>query len=186
MAPKVKVTREDIVKAAIELVRVHGERAINAREIAGALNCSTQPIFTNFATMGDLRIAVIDAAMVLSDQYMKTEVESGRYPTYKATGMAYIRFAKEEKELFKLLYMRDRTEEQVADDKELSDGMMEIIRKHTGLDEERAKMFHLEMWAVVHGIATMFITGYVKLEWELVSRMITDVYQGLKKQYGGE
>ena len=99
--------------------------------------------------------------------------------------MAYIRLAKEEKELFKLLYMRDRSEEQVADDKELSDGMMEIIRKHTGLDEERAKMFHLEMWAVVHGIATMFITGYVKLDWELVSCMITDVYQGLKKQYEG-
>ena len=50
MAPKVKITGEDIVKAAVELVRVRGEKAINAREIAAALNCSTQPIFTNFAT----------------------------------------------------------------------------------------------------------------------------------------
>ncbi len=34
---------------------------------------------------------------------MRKEVESGEYPACK--GMAYIRFAKEEKELFKLLYM---------------------------------------------------------------------------------
>ena len=34
----------------------------------------------------------------------------GKYPPYKASGMAYIRFAKEEKELFKLLFMRDRSD----------------------------------------------------------------------------
>jgi hypothetical protein len=32
----------------------------------------------------------------------------------------------------------------------------------------------------------MFATGYVSLEWELVSKMLTDAYQGLKKQYGME
>jgi hypothetical protein len=38
------------------------------------------------------------------------------------------------------------------------------------------------MWACVHGIATMFATGYLDLEWTLVSQIITDTYQGLKKQ----
>ena len=36
-------------------------------------------------------------------EYMQREVESGEFPAYKANGMAYIRYAKEEKELFKLL-----------------------------------------------------------------------------------
>ena len=39
MPPKVKITREDIIKTAIELVRANGEEAINARAIAAALNC---------------------------------------------------------------------------------------------------------------------------------------------------
>ena len=42
------------------------------------------------------------------------------------------------------------------------------------------------MWAYVHGIATMFATGFLNLEWELVSRMLTDAYLGLQKQYKKE
>ena len=107
MPPKVRISKEDIVTAAVALVRKDGVQAINARNIASALNCSTQPVFSNFATMDDLRNAVVEAADALYREYMQRETESGAYPPYKASGMAYIRFAKEEKELFKLLYMRD-------------------------------------------------------------------------------
>ena len=64
--------------------------------------------------------------------------------------------------------------------------MESIIHNHTGLSGEDAQLFHLEMWAYVHGIATMFATGFLDLEWELVSRMLTDAYQGLRKQYSLE
>ena len=55
MPPKVKITKEDIIKTATQLVRESGEDAINARAIASALGCSTQPIFSNFATMEQLQ-----------------------------------------------------------------------------------------------------------------------------------
>ena len=97
--------------------------------------------------------------------------------------MAYIRFAKEEKELFKLLYMRDRSGEVIPEEAGLTGEMQTMVQNNTGLDETNAKLFHLEMWAYVHGIATMFATGFLDLEWELVSRMLTDAYQGLRKQY---
>ena len=54
MPPRVKITKEDIIKTALELVRVGGEGAINARSIAGALGSSTQPIFSNFSSMEEL------------------------------------------------------------------------------------------------------------------------------------
>ena len=60
------------------------------------------------------------------------------------------------------------------------------IKYNTGLDNAGATLFHLEMWAYVHGIATMFATGYLDLDWELVSKMLTDSYLGLRKQYGME
>ena len=186
MPPKVKITKDDIINAAVEIVREHGAQALNARTIASALNCSTQPVFSNFATMDELRLAVVEKADIICGEYMQREIESGRFPAYKASGMAYIRFAKEEKELFKLLYMRDRTNEIIPESSELGDKMESVVRSNTGLNKADAKLFHLEMWAYVHGIAAMVATGFVELDFELVSRMLTDAYQGMRKQYGME
>ena len=101
MPPKVKIKKEDIINASVELVRKNGMQAINARAIASALHCSTQPIFSNFATVGQLQEAVVQSAYERYLAFLRKEAESGSYPQYKAFGMAYIRFAKEEKELFK-------------------------------------------------------------------------------------
>ena len=184
MPPKVKVTKEDIIRAAVEIVRREGHQALNARTVAAALNCSTQPVFSNFSGMDALRMAVVDRADAMCQEYIDREIASGRYPSYKASGMAYIRFAKEEKELFRLLYMRDRKGENVPQEEELNDQMANLVHQFTGLSGEDVKLFHLEMWAYVHGIASMYATGFLDLEWELVSKMITDVFQGLRKQYG--
>ncbi len=186
MPPKVKVTKEDIISAAVDIVRKSGAQAINARTVACALNCSTQPVFSNFTTMDELRLAVVEKADLLCQEYMRKEVESGKFPVYKANGMAYIRFAKEEKELFKLLYMRDRSSEVTSEGTQITDKMEVIVHNNTGLNGADAKLFHLEMWAYVHGIATMFATDFLDLDWELVSKMLTDAYQGLRKQYGME
>ncbi len=186
MPPKVKVTKEDIINAAVDIVRNSGAQAINARIIASKLNCSTQPVFSNFATMDDLRLSVVEKADILCQEYMRREAESGKFPAYKASGMAYIRFAKEEKELFKLLYMRDRSGETIPESSELGNKMESVVQSNTGLNNADAKLFHLEMWAYVHGIAAMLATGFVDLDFALVSRMLTDAYQGMRKQYGME
>ena len=186
MPAKTKITKEDIIQAAVASVREKGESSINARSIAAALNCSTQPIFSNFASMQDLRIAVVERADKLCEEYMKREVELAVYPTYKAMGMAYIRFAKEEKRLFQLLYMRDRSEEVIPNETAQTVNVVNVIRNATGLDEDLAKLFQLEMWAYVHGVASMYATGFLNLEWDLVSKMLTDAYLGLRKQYGME
>ena len=186
MPPKVKITKEDVINAAVDIVRESGAEALNARIIASVLKCSTQPVFSNFATMDELRLAVVERADKICGEYIKREIKNGKFPTYKASGMAYIRFAREEKELFKLLYMRDRTNETVPESNELGDKMESIVQSNTGLNGDTAKLFHLEMWAYVHGIATMVATGFENLDGELVSRMLTDAYQGLRRQYGME
>ena len=183
MAPRIKITKQDIIDTAVDVVRKSGADALNARTIASALDCSTQPIFSNFKSMDEVREAVLERAIFLCNEYRTREVESGIYPEYKASGMAYIRFAKEEPELFKLLYMRDRRGELVTKEASLFDRMESIVQGNTGLESDRARLFHLEMWAYVHGIAVMFATGYLSLDWELVSKMLTDSYLGLRKQY---
>ncbi len=186
MPPKVKVTRENIINAAVDIVKKSGAQALNARTVASVLNCSTQPIFSNFSTMDELRLAVAQKAAILCKEYIRREVESKAFPPYKASGMAYIQFAKEEKELFKILFMRERLGNALSEEIDLNDQMEQIVQHNTGLNSEETKLFHLEMWVVVHGIAAMTATGSYNFERELASKILTDSYQGLRKQYGLE
>ena len=183
MPPKVRITREEIVRTAVEIVRRDGAGCLNAREIAQKLNCSTQPVFSNFKTMEELRNAVLVAADALYQEYITREIAAGQYPTYKAAGMGYIRFAKEEKELFRLLFMRDRSAEGEQPQTEGTRKIADIVRASTGFGEDKAMLFHLEMWAYVHGIAVMTATDYLELEPTLISDMLTDAYLGIKMRY---
>ena len=126
---------------------------------------------------------MIIAASKIYQCYLQEDMAYEKYPPYKASGMAYIRFAKEEKELFKLLFMRDRSEEQVSQAADEIKPFVELIQKNTGLSEQEAYVFHMEMWVYVHGIATMLATNYLEWDWALISKMLTDSYEGLKKHY---
>ncbi len=183
MPPKTKITKEDIIATGIKIVREKGAQAINARTVAVALQCSTQPIFSNFESIEQLKLSIVEKADELCQDFIRREIEKNEYPPYKASGIGYIRFAKEEKELFKLLYMRDRTAEDIPEENGLFNQMMSFVYENTGLTNDNAKLFHLEIWAVVHGIAAMLATGYLNLDWKLISQMTSDLYQGLKKQY---
>ena len=186
MAPKIKITREKIIDAALSLVREVGEEGINARAIAARLGASTQPIFSNFSSMEELKLCVIEAAQEVYKDYLKKELDSGKYPPYKSSGMAYIRFADEETELFKLLFMRSRTREEMGADDGLAESVYSVVQKSTGLVGDDIKLFHLEMWACVHGVATMLATEYFEPSEELISKILTDTYLGLRRQYGIE
>ena len=186
MPPYAKVSKEDILAAALFILKKHGADAINARALANRIGCSTQPIFSNFSNMEDLKYELLNACAKRYRTYLKQELILERYPEYKASGMAYIRFAKEEKELFKMLFMRDRSGEPLPNEWDMGENIEKIVHNSTGLEGSTMQLFHLEMWAYVHGIAVMFATGFLDLEWDLVSKMLSDAYMGMRKQYGME
>ena len=168
MPPKVKVTKEEIIAAALEILRQKGMEAVNARAVAAALGCSTQPIFSNYSSMGALQHDVLAAGYAEYNRWIEQQMKEGRYPPYKASGMAYISFARRQSQLFKVLFMRDRTRRIIS-----------LIMKNTGLEEQAAYTLHIELWIFIHGIASMLVTGYLNLEETVISTMVTDVYQGL-------
>ena len=182
MAKTIKIDKEKIIQAAFELVKAEGEKGLNARVLAQKLGCSTQPIFSNFSSMDEVKSAVIQRVGELYTQYTKAEMERTDQPAYKSSGMAYVRFAREESELFKLLFMRNRSQER-GDETYLLKPIVEIIMKATGLTEELAYLLHVEMWTCVHGIATMLATSYLQWDEQTISMMLTDVYNGLKDRF---
>lgn len=186
MPPKFKFTRDEIIKSALDVTREKGISDLTARALAAKLGCSVKPIFGLFQNMEEVQQEVLSAANVMYHDYLKEDMSGGKYPPYKASGMAYIRFAKEETELFKLLFMRDRSSERIEENKEEVRPLLEMIKKNTGLNEDEAYMFHIEMWIYVHGIATMIATSYLDWDMEFISRVLTDGYFGLKYRYCNE
>lgn len=185
MPPRVKFSREEIIAAALDIVRRGGMAALTARSLAAELGSSAKPVFGLFENMQEVQDEVVRAANAEYQSFLRAEMMRGAYQPYKASGMAYIAFARQEKELFKLLFMRDRTEEDSETEDESIDGIIALISRNTGLSNEDARLFHLEMWIFVHGIATMIVTGYLDWEEEYVSRTLTDVYEGLKARWCG-
>lgn len=183
MPPKYKFTKQEIIQAALDITRTEGIHSVTARAVGAKLNSSSKVIFGLFQNMEKLQEEVIKAAHDLYQNYLKEDMAKGKYPPYKASGMAYIRFAKEEKELFKLLFMRDRSEEKIEQNLDEIKPLLQIIQKNIGLSEQDAYMFHIEMWIYVHGIATMIATSYLEWGGETISNVLTDGYMGLKERY---
>lgn len=183
MPPKFKFTREEMIKAALEVTREQGITGLTARALAARLGCSSKPIFGLFQNMEEVQQEVMRAANDLYQSYLKEDMEKEKYPPYKASGMAYIRFAKEERELFKLLFMRDRSQERIEEGQEEIKPLLAMIKKNLGLNDQEAYLFHLEMWLYVHGIAAMIATSYLDWDMEFVSNALTDGYEGMKYRF---
>lgn len=181
MPPKYKFKKDEIVNAALGITRERGIGAVTAREVAAVLGASSKVIFGLFENMGELTREVITAAGGVYEKYLKEDMAEGKYPPYKASGMAYIRFAKEEPELFRLLFMRDRTNETVKADGSIED-IIKIIMDANGIERKKAELLHLEMWIFTHGIATMIAISYLTFDVDLISRMMTDAYMSIKER----
>lgn len=184
MAPKSKISKQDILTVSTDFVRRNGIETLNARTLANLLGCSTQPIFSNYASMDMLKQDIEKAAHQLYMEYIHAEISKQEYPEYKSMGMAYIRFAKEEKELFKLLFMCERPSnpDNFVPEQSYQDSLS-IIRNANAISLNQANQLHSKMWIFVHGIATMLATSYLSWEWDTISAMLTDVYVGLKEVY---
>ena len=171
MPPVQKTGKDEIINVAFDIVRKEGFGNLNARAIAKKLGVSTQPIFSNFKNM--------------EDSMLEEEEKSGKYPLYKARGMGYIRFAKEEKNLFRLLFM-DKRSPDVKFPTDDASKEIELISNSLSFAEDKASRMHALLWFFVHGIASLIVTESLKLSEEDISAALTDTYLGLKSRFSDE
>ncbi len=183
MPARKQITAEAILDAAFEMVRNEGMEALNMRSLAEKCKCSTQPIYLSFSGAEHLKKEVSKRITDYFDNFIRAEIQKGEFPEYKSIGIGYIRFAKEEKRLFKYLFMRERRGDGDWESKRFDDDVYTIMKNY-GLYQDDARKLHTEMWIFVHGIAVMYATGYLDWDTQTVSEMVTDVYKGLTAKYG--
>lgn len=182
MPPKPKISREDMLKGALDLVREQGWGAINARNLAARLGCSTQPIFSHFAAMEDLKAAVLQEAEQLYNTAMWAGLQTSG-EDFLGMGMAYIDFARTEPQLFQLLFMsRSMIQGDLAGIAGMTEGDDQVIAflsSKTGLSLEEAQKLYTTLWFAVHGIASLLATNGCKIDEQETRSVLRHTFKGV-------
>ena len=155
-----------IIDAAFDLLREEGWGAVSTRAIAKRLGSSTMPIYSHVRSVAELEQELRRKARALLRDYQARQY-TGDVLLNLAFG--YIVFARDEKHLFRFLYL-DRPEEIRH---ERGSGMKEAFLKEFGNDSSAAAAL-AEMqdsghetliqytWIFTHGLAMLVNSGTIK------------------------
>lgn len=181
MPPTVRFTRDAVLNAACQLMRREGMEALNARAIAKELGGSTQPIFRLFTNMEDLHRELILYVARQFQAHAEADMAQSDSP-YIQLCTTYLLYGRDEPELFKLLFMRDRVSEGQYSDQTNFDLVFNILKKETPLDGETALRFFERTWLFIHGLAVCIATKYIPCQDEryLIS-MVKEAYNAAVK-----
>lgn len=181
MPPTVRFTRDAVLHAARQLMRRESMEALNARAIAKELGGSTQPIFRLFTNMEDLHRELILYVARQFQAHAEADMAQSDSP-YIQLCTTYLLYGRDEPELFKLLFMRDRVSEGQYSDQTNFDLVFNIIKKETPLDDETALRFFERTWLFIHGLAVCIATKYIPCQDEryLIS-MVKEAYNAAVK-----
>ncbi len=186
MPPSRKIKKEDIIDATLDLLKTESMENINARSIAKKLNCSVQPIFYNFNNMEDVKTIAFERIYNIYKSYMEkgSQEEQG----YKGMGLAYIKFARDNPNYFKLLFMQETnfTPEHLIMNDDAGNNVIIEGMKLTGYTYEEQTKFHVKVWIFTHGIAALLATKTVTMTDEeidgLLKETVHEMIIGRKKE----
>ena len=159
-----KVSKDDIIDAAIDVLRDDGFSAINARSVAKKLGCSTQPIYFSFKNMEELKSALTERAIGLHAQHVRDSLKAhaGNDSRYSSYGMGFVKFAAEEKQLFRWLYLEGKQLGPYQNDVLLPE-VLAVIMDEFGYSEDTARRFHQDMIYFSYGLAILANTDHLHL-----------------------
>lgn len=158
MAPKVKFTKEEMVEAALRVVRAKGIDNLTAKTIADELGTSTRPIFTGFGSMDDLRQEVYAAAVCVYDDYTNAGLKE-EIP-FLGVGKQCIQFARKEPELYRFLFLSRMPEySAVKSMQHLQELVRPTLMEIYHITAEEADLYFRNLWLVVHSLSTLIVTG---------------------------
>ncbi len=184
MPPKVKFQKQEIVQAAFEVARTSGLENVTAREVASRLEVSPRPIFTYYSTMDQLKHDVY----VLAKQHYGAYIRKGLTENipFLGVGKQYIRFAKEEPQLYRMLFLTKRGTA-VGGTMEAMEYTLSLVQSSImeiySMDERQAAAYFRNMWLVCSSIATLIVTGECPYSDKEIVKIMSEVSLAICKAY---
>ena len=188
MPPQVKVSKEHIKSEAFQMTKESGFEAVSARKLAERLNCSTQPIFRVYQNMEELKADLYE----MGTDYMRKSMERHKgksEPAYLSLAKGYIDAARNEKNLFRLIASVDDLD--ISGDKEFllkgeAINYPNMLPGAESLDDEKKGELISAIWFLVHGIATLIVSGRTEISDKEIGDLINETYFGLLSRFKGE
>ncbi len=182
MPPKAKFEKNEIIDAALKIVKEQGITALTARSLGKELGSSPRPIFTVFRSMEEVQTELIAKANSVYAEYVKKGLNSAL--AFKGVGTQYILFAINEPKLFQLLFMSEQKTVLSLSNvlpviEEHYEDILESIRSGYSIDGGNAERLYRHLWIYVHGIATLCATKTCRFSADEISAMMTDVFTSL-------
>lgn len=157
MARKKEIDKQRILDAAYKLAVRGGIESLTARNVAKAVNCSTQPIYLEFENMQDLRNQVLEK---ISDELKSNTLQQN------FTGeplidldLSYLYFAKEHVDLFRAMFLDGKFGNQMIVDTLMGLGLEKFKQQFDAeqFSEERLNHIVISNWIAATGLATLLI-----------------------------
>lgn len=180
MPPKAKITKDMIIDAAFEIARTEGAETINARTIAAKLGCSTQPVMYHFAKIEDIKRAVYAKADTYHSDYLMY-IDEGCDNPMLGMGLQYIRFAVEEKHLFRFLFQSnefsDKSLMDLINGEEL-EPVLGMMQQAMEVGREEVKEIFLFLFLFAHGYASMFANNTMEYDEAVIALHLEKAFTG--------
>ena len=175
--PRQTTDREDVLTAALEMTRRQGYERVNARSVAAFLGCSVQPIYSYFANMDELKESLRAKALEFYGRFIYARADKRQM--LESMGRANVAFAREEPNLFRLLFLTKLSgNRSFADifewmgDKDAA----AALAAELGVTEDKAREVYLMLIVFTHGIATMLATGGADISDAETSALLTKAF----------
>ena len=182
MPPKIRFSKDDVVLAAYEVTRQKGLEAVNARSVAAQIGCSTQPLFREFSCMEDIKKEVFLHARDCFDKMTADEIKKEEN-TLKAQGRVYLTLAKNEPNLFRMLFMHKRNEECANFAITRACQRAAEYGQIMNVETDEASDTYINFWMFIHGMATMFATGYLTLSDDVTEEVLDNLASSRKQAF---
>lgn len=177
MPPKPMISKQDIIKAAIQIVQEHGMSNVNARSLAKVLNCSTKPLFRIYKNMEELKSDIMVELNAYYNSFMDSRMTKEN--RLLSQSIAHIEFARNEKMIFNTLFMNMTMAGSSLHDvihAEWNRASIENVKTISGLPMDKAEMLFINIWLYSHGIATQIVSNGIDISFDIVKELLAHAF----------
>jgi AcrR family transcriptional regulator len=160
--------RRALIEASLAIVGDGGAAALSFRAVARSLGVSHAAPLHHFSDKRELLEAVASVGFErLAALLERSAARAGADPVARlqATGVAYVRFALDQPELFRLMFGPELAAARSREHSAAGQRAFEAMRREAAaslaalgeLDPERLRVVTTAAWSLVHGLATLSI-----------------------------
>lgn len=178
MPPIPKISKNMILESGLEIIKSEGIDNLNVRNIANRLNCSTQPIMYHYKNMNLLKEELYNIVDNYHSQFLMKESVNN---SLLNIGLQYIKFAEQEKNLFKFLFQSDKFsnfnfDDLIDNNEEGIKEIFKIMEEKTKLDKNKIKDGFKLLFITAHGLASLLANNSITYDEQYCIDMLEKVF----------